>query len=171
MTNLDSMLKSRHYSADKSPYSQGYGLPSGHVWMWELDLKEGRMPKNLCPWPVVLEKTPESPLDSKEIKPVNLKGDQPWIFTGGTDAKAETQVLWSSDVNRWLIGIVSDAEKGWGHQRIRGLDGITDAMNMNLGKLQEMVRDMEAWHAAVHGVTESDMTGWLNNNINTHLAT
>ena len=113
------MLKSRHYSADKSPYSQGYGLPSGHVWMWELDLKEGRMPKNLCPWPVVLEKTPESPLDSKEIKPVNLKGDQPWIFTGGTDAKAETQVLWSSDENRWLTGIVSDAEKGWGQKEKR----------------------------------------------------
>ena len=78
MTNLDSVLKSqRHYSADKGPYSQGYGLPSGHVWLWRLDPKEGRTPKNWCLRTVVLEKTLESPLDSKEIKPVNLKGDQP----------------------------------------------------------------------------------------------
>ena len=69
--------KQRHYSANKGPYSQGYGLLSGHVRLWELDHKDGRMPKNWCLWTVVLEKTPESPLDSKEIKPVNLKGNQP----------------------------------------------------------------------------------------------
>ena len=69
--------KQTHYSADKGPYSQGYGLPSGHMWLQELDSEEGRTPKNRCFRTVVLEKTPESPLDSKEIKPVNLKGDQP----------------------------------------------------------------------------------------------
>jgi len=93
----------RHSSADKGQYSQGYGLPSGHVRLWELDYKEGRTPKNWCLWTVVLEKTPESPLDSKEIKPVNLKGDQPWIFSGRTDAEAEAPLFWSSDANmtRW----------------------------------------------------------------------
>ena len=85
--------KQRHYSAEKGPYSQGYGLPSGHIQLWVLDCKKGRMPKNWCLQTVVLEKTPESPLDGKEIKPVNLKGDQPWIFTGKTDAKAEALVI------------------------------------------------------------------------------
>ena len=102
MTNLDSMLKKqRHYYANKSLYSQGYGLPGGHLWLWELDSKEGRMPKNWYFWTVVL-KTPESPLDSKEIKPVSLKGDLPWIFTERTDAEA--LVFWSSSANRPLIG-------------------------------------------------------------------
>ena len=75
--------------------------------------------KNWCLWIVVLEKTPESPLDRKEIKPVSLKGDQPWIFTGKTDAKAEAPVFWSSDAHRWLIGKVPDAGKDWGHKENR----------------------------------------------------
>ena len=103
--------KQRLYSANKCLYSQGYSLPSGHVWLWELDRKEGRMPKNWCLGTVVLEKTPESPLDSKEIKPVNLKGDEPWIFTGRTDSEAEALVFWSSDVNKQLIRKVPDAGK------------------------------------------------------------
>jgi len=106
--------KQRHYSADKNPHSQRYGLPSGHIWLWELDHKEGRMPKNWCLQNVVLEKTPESPLDSKEIKPVNLKGNQPWILTGRTEAKVP--VFWSSATNRRLFGKVPDAGKDWGHQ-------------------------------------------------------
>ena len=77
----------------------------------ELDHKQGRMPKNLCLQSVVLEKTPECPLNSTEIKPVTVKGDQPWIFTGRTDTKAEVPVFWSSDVKRWLIGKVPDAGK------------------------------------------------------------
>ena len=112
MINLDSMLKNRHDSADQGLYSQGYGRPSGHIWLWELNRKEGRMPKNWCIQTVVLEKTPESSLDSNEIKPVNFKGDQPWIFTGRTDAEAP--VFWLSDMNRWLIGKVPDSGKDWG---------------------------------------------------------
>ena len=102
MTNLDCVEKQRRCSANKGPYSQGYGLPSGHVWLWELDHKESRAPNNWCLWTVVLEKTPESPLDSKEIKPVNLKGNQPWTFIGRTDAEAP--VFWSPDANSQLIG-------------------------------------------------------------------
>ena len=111
--------RQRHYSADKGPYSQGYGLPSGHIQLWELDCKEDRMPKNWCFQTVVLKKTPESPLDSKEIKLVNLQGDQPWIFTGRTDAKLKFQYSHPSDVNRWLIGKVPEAGKDWG-QKNRG---------------------------------------------------
>ena len=109
--------KQRHYSADKDPNSQEYGLPSGHVWLWELNHKESRGPKNWSLLSVVLKKTPESPLDSKEIKSVNLKGDQPWIFTGRTDAKAEAPVFWSSDVNWWFIGNVPDAGNDWGQKK------------------------------------------------------
>ena len=93
--------------------------------------------------------------DSKEIKPVNPKGNQPWIFIGRTDVEAEALVIWSSDVNSWSIGKVLsgkiEGRRRKGHQRMRWLDGITDAMNMNLGKLWEMVRDREAWHTAAHG--------------------
>ena len=113
------------------------------------------MVQNWCLWTVVLEKTPESLLNSKEMGLVNFKGDQPCIFTGRTDAKAEAPVFWSSDMNRQHIGKFSDAGKDWEHQRMRWLDGVTDAANMNLGKLWKMVRDREAWCAAVHGVTKS----------------
>ena len=75
-TNLDSILKSRHYFANKGPSSQGYGFSSGHVWMWELDCEESWVPKNWCFWSVVLEKTLESPLDCKEIQPIHPKGNQ-----------------------------------------------------------------------------------------------
>ena len=114
------------------------------------------MLKNWCLSSVVPEKTPESPLDSKEIKPVNLKGDKPWIFIGRTDAKAKAPVFWLSDVNRWLIGEVPDAGKERGQNekkhQMRWLDGITDTMEINLGRLQEIVRDREALNAAVHGI-------------------
>ena len=102
----------------------------------------------------VLKKIPESPLESKEIKPANLKGDQPWIFTGRTGAEAEAPVFWSSDAGdsweKFLMLAETEGRRKRGLQRMRWLDGITDTMSMNLGKLQAMVRNREAWHATVH---------------------
>ena len=107
--------KQTHYSSDKGPYSEGYGLPSGHVLLWELDLKEGRVLKNWCLRTMVLEKTSERSLDSK-VKPVNLKGNWPWILVGRTDAEAETPILWPPNVKNWLIGKDPDAGKDWGQE-------------------------------------------------------
>jgi len=103
----------RHYCTNKGPSSQSYGFSSSHVWMWELDHKESWALKNWCFWTVVLEKTLESPLDCKEIPPVNLKGNQSWIFIGRPDAEAETPILWPPDVKNWLIRKVPDAGKDW----------------------------------------------------------
>ena len=111
--------KAETYSADKDPNSQDYGLPSGHIQFWELDHKQSRMSKNWCLQNVVLEKTPESHLDSK-IKPVNPKGEQPWIFTERTDAEAKAPILWPPDVNSWLIGKDLDAWKDWRQKEKRG---------------------------------------------------
>ena len=114
--------------------------------------------KNWSLQTVVLEKTPESPLMSKEIKPVNPKGSQPWVFTGETDAEAEAPILGTPDVKSWLTGKDPDAGKDWrqekGQQRRRWLDSITDLMDMNLSKLSETVKDRVDWHA-VHRVTKS----------------
>ena len=103
--------KHAHHFADKGPSSQNYGFSSSPVWTWELDHKEGWAPKNWCFQTVVLEKTLESPLDTKEIKPVNPKGNQPWILIGRTDAEAP--ILWPPDVKRRFIGKDSDAGKDW----------------------------------------------------------
>ena len=111
--------KQRHYSVDSRSVSLGYGLPSGHVQLWDPDSNEGRTPKKWCLHTMVLEKTPESSLDSREIKPVNLKGNQPWIFTGRTDAETEAPVFQSSDVHRRLIGKVPDSGKDWGQKEKR----------------------------------------------------
>ena len=103
MTNLGSILKSRHYFANKGPSSQSYGFFSSRVWMWELDYKESWAPNNWCFWTVVLEKTLESPLDCKEIQPVH-KGEQSWVFIGRTDTEAETPILWPPDAKSQIIG-------------------------------------------------------------------
>ena len=106
--------KQRYYFADKGQYNQSYGFSSGHVQMWELAHKEGWVPKNWCFWTVVLEKTLESLLDSKEIQLVYSKGNQSWIFIGRTDIEAEAPILWPSDVKSQLIGKDPDPGKDWG---------------------------------------------------------
>jgi len=120
--------------------------------MWELDNKEGWAPKNWCFWTVVLEKTLESPLDSKEIKPVNPKGNQPWIFTARTVAEVEAKILWPPDAKSWLIGKDPDDWKDRQKEKVaaeeRWLDNIINSMDMNFSKLQGMV-DRGVW--CVHG--------------------
>ena len=113
MTNLDSILKSRDI-AKKGPSSQSFGFSSSHIWMWELNYKESRVPKNWCFWTVALKKTLESPLDCKEIQPVRPKGNHSWIFMGRTDAEAKTPILWPPDAKNWLIWKDPDAGKEWG---------------------------------------------------------
>ena len=108
--------KQRHHFAEKGLYNQSYGFSSSHVWIWELDHKEGWALQNWCFWTVVLEKTLESPLDSMEIKLVNPKGNQPWVFIGRTDAEVEAPVLWPPDGKNWLIGKDPDAGKDWGQE-------------------------------------------------------
>ena len=114
MTNLDGVLKSRDIPLPaKVCISQSYGFSTSHGWMWELDHQEGWAPKTWRFQTVVLEKTLESPLDSKKIKPINFKGNQPWIFIARTGAEAEAPVPWPPYAESWLIGKDSDAEKDW----------------------------------------------------------
>ena len=115
MTNLDSILKSR-YITNKGPYSQSYGFANSHVWMWELDYKESWVLKNWCFWTVVLKKTLESPLDCKQIQPVNSTGNQYWLFIGRNDAEAETPILWAPDAKNWFIGKDPDAGRDRGQE-------------------------------------------------------
>ena len=167
MTNLDSILKSRRYFANKGPSNPSYGFSSGHVWMSELDHKESWVPKNWYFWTVVLE-TFESPLDCKGIKLVNPKGNQSWIFIGRTDAEAETPILWPPDVKSWLIGKDPDAGKdqrreekgmtgdemvGW-HHRLNG-HGFEQALGVD--------DEQGIWGTVVPGVPKSQtwLSDWI----------
>ena len=126
--------KQRHYFADKGLSNQSYGFSSNHVWMWELDYKEGWALKNWCFQAVVLKKTLESPLDCEEIKLVNPKGNQPWIFIGKTDAEAEAPILWLPDEKIWLTGKDPDAGKDW-RQKEKG----------------SAEDEMDEWHRRLNG--------------------
>ena len=126
-------------------------FPSSHVWMRELNHKEGWAPKNWCLWTVVWRRLLKSPLDSKEIKPVNPKGNQSWVFIGRTD----TPILWPPDAQNWFIrkdpGAPPEGRRRRGWQRMRRLDGIINSTDVSLSKLQKMMKYREAWHVAIHG--------------------
>ena len=120
---------------------------SRYVGLWELDHREGWAPKNWCFWIVVLEKTLERPLDCRDIKPINLQGNQPWILTGRTDDEAEAPILWPPDGKSWLAGKDADAGKDWEQkeERMGWLDSNKDSMDLSLSKLWEIVEDRGAW--------------------------
>ena len=105
--------KQRHYFGNKGLSSLGYGFSSSHVWMWELDCEESWVKKNWCFWTVVLEKTLESPLDCKEIKPGNPEWNQFWVFIWGTDTEGESPIFWSPDMKNWLVRKNPDAGQDW----------------------------------------------------------
>ena len=170
MTNLDSILKSRDYFANKVPSIQSYGFSSGHVWMWKLDYKESWAPNNWCFWTVVLEKTLESPLDCKEIQPVHPNGDQSWVLLEGLRLKLKLQyfghLMWRTDSLEKTLMLGGIEGRRSGRQKMTWLDDITNAMDMNLSKLPELVLDREGWYVAVHGVAkcQTQLSNWTDLN-------
>ena len=153
--------KQRYYFANKGPSSQRYGFSSSHIWMWELGCKESWAPKNWWFWTVMLEKTLENPLDCKEIILSTLKEISPeYSLEGGLMFKLKLQyfghLMWRTDSSgKTLMLGKNKGGRRRGRQRMIWFDGITDSLDMNLSKLQELVMDREAWHAEIHGVTKS----------------
>ena len=130
--------------------------------MWELDHKEGWALKTWCFRTVVLGKILGSPLDSKEIKLVNPKENQPWIFIGRTDAEAEAPILWPPEMKSQLVGKDPNAEKDWRHEEKAMTEDEMVGWHQRLNghefsKLWEMVKDREAWHGTIHGVAKSQI--------------
>ena len=173
MTKLDSVLKSRDNTLlTKVHNSQSYGFSSGHVPMGELDHK-GWAPKNWCFWIVVIEKNVENPLDCKEIKAVNPKGNQPWTLAERTDTKAEAPILWPPDEKSRLTAKDPDPGKDWGQKEKRATEDemvgwhhwlqlVMPSNSMSLSKLREIVKNREDWRAAVHGVAknQTQLSNW-----------
>ena len=150
--------KQKHYFANKGLSTQSYGFSSSHVWMWELDYKESWALKNWCFWTVVLEKTLESSLDSKDIEPVNPKGNQSWIFIGRTDAEAETPILWPPAVKNWLIGKDPDAGKDWRWEEKGMTEDEMVGWYHQLNGHELLISSRSWWwtgHAALYGVKKS----------------
>ena len=163
--------KQRHHFIDKGPYSHSYGFSSSHVWMWELEHKEGWTPKNWCFQTVLLQKTLESPLDCKEIKPVHPKGNESWIHIGRTDSGYEVPIVCSPVAKSWLIEKDPGAGKDWGQEEKRETEDKVIGWHhlLNGPKCEQTLGDSEGQGGLAccgpWSFKESDTDEWLNNSL------